>query len=237
MRSLRRRVVLPFALVAGVGLFACATPRVFTRIAAGLTPSVSYFVPTEQRVVALTIDDGPDPEATPRILEVLDRHDARATFFLIGNQIQGNEALLGKMRDHGHELANHTFRERASIGLPGTQLARDLERTDALLRPFGAVEWFRPGSGAFTPAMLDLATNRGYRTALGDVYPLDAWVPSSRFHSWYILRSVRPGSIVVLHDSKGRGQRTAETLDRVLPALRERGFRVVTLSELASAAK
>ena len=80
--------------------------------------------------------------------------------------------------------------------------------------------------------MLALAEERGYGTALGDVFPFDPQIPSSRFHAWYILQTVRPGSVIVLHDAGDRGERTAATLETVLPALRERGYRVVTLSEL-----
>jgi peptidoglycan/xylan/chitin deacetylase (PgdA/CDA1 family) len=221
-----------FLVTACLGLVACAAPRLVTRAAAQLTPGVTYFVPTEERVVALTIDDGPDPAETPRILEVLAQHEARATFFLIGSRVPGNEALLARMGADSHEVANHTLHERASILLPPEALAAELRATDDLLSPYGSVRWFRPGSGWVSERMLRLASQQGYSTALGDVFPFDPLIPSSRFHAWYILRHVRPGSVIVLHDANGRGARTADTLGVVLPELRERGYRVVTLSEL-----
>jgi peptidoglycan/xylan/chitin deacetylase (PgdA/CDA1 family) len=77
---------------------------------------------------------------------------------------------------------------------------------------------------------------QGYRCALGSVYPYDATIGSARFSSWHILRNVRPGAIIVLHDGGLRGRRTAQVLRQVLPELRRRGYRVVTLSELVTAA-
>jgi peptidoglycan-N-acetylglucosamine deacetylase len=76
----------------------------------------------------------------------------------------------------------------------------------------------------------------GYRCVLGSVYPFDATIPSAAWATGYILRNVRPGAIVVLHDGGGRGRRTARVLAEVLPELRRRGYRVVSLSELVAAA-
>ncbi len=226
------RTFLLGAALAVPMLAACASPMLLTRAAARVTPSVVWFFPTEEKLVALTIDDGPDPADTPRLLDVLREYDASATFFVIGDRVAGNEAILRRMRAEGHELGNHTFRERASVNVATDELAGELDRTHALLAPFGEVSWFRPGSGAFDDDILELAEARGYRTVLGDVFPFDTWIRSSRFHAWYILRNVRPGSVIVLHDARGRGQRTADTLARVLPTLRQRGFRVLSLSAL-----
>jgi peptidoglycan/xylan/chitin deacetylase (PgdA/CDA1 family) len=80
--------------------------------------------------------------------------------------------------------------------------------------------------------MVRLAASLGYGTALGSIYSFDHLIRSPRFHARFILGRVRPGSVVVLHDAQGRGTRTAATLEIVLPALREQGYDVVTLSEL-----
>ena len=120
-----------------------------------------------------------------------------------------------------------------SVLVPAAELVADVDATHALLAPFGPLRWFRPGSGLFSPDLLELAREHGYRLVLGDVFPLDGRLPFARFHRWYILRHVKPGSIIILHDAEGRGARTAETLRHVLPVLRQRGLDVVTLSELA----
>jgi peptidoglycan/xylan/chitin deacetylase (PgdA/CDA1 family) len=84
--------------------------------------------------------------------------------------------------------------------------------------------------------MVATMARHGYRCALGSVYPYDATIPSATFSTRYILRNVGPGGILVLHDGGSRGRRTARVLRAVLPELKGRGFRVVTLSELAAAA-
>jgi peptidoglycan/xylan/chitin deacetylase (PgdA/CDA1 family) len=101
-----------------------------------------------------------------------------------------------------------------------------------VLGRFGPVRWLRPGSGWYTGAMLDAVERAGYRCALGSVYPYDAHVRAPRLAAAYLLANVRPGAVIVLHEGGGRGRRTVDVLRRVLPVLRARGYRVVTLSEL-----
>ena len=85
--------------------------------------------------------------------------------------------------------------------------------------------------------MLKLAREQGYRLALGDVFPLDSGISSPRFQRWYILQHAQPGSIIILHDALSRGVRTAAALRAVLPILKDRGFKIVTLTALATLAE
>ena len=196
-------------------------------------PGCLYQVPTEQRLVALTIDDGPDPASTPMILAELRRHHARATFFLITDRLRGQEPLVSRLVAEGHELGNHFTRDRPGIRLAPRVLEADLLRADRALAPWGRPAWARPGSGRYSQPMIGVMERHGYRCALGSVYPFDAAIPSTAWASSYILRNVRPGAIVVLHDGGSRGRRTARVLADVLPELRRRGYRVLSLSELA----
>ena len=84
--------------------------------------------------------------------------------------------------------------------------------------------------------MLDILDDHGYGVALGSIYPLDAQIPWSGFAAWLIRWRAKPGAIIILHDNGGRGERTASTLERVLPELEHRGYRVVSLSELVDLA-
>jgi peptidoglycan/xylan/chitin deacetylase (PgdA/CDA1 family) len=225
------------AVVLGAGTLLSGPPAWIIEWLAARFPGCLYQVPVGAPLVALTLDDGPDPATTPLILAELRRHEARATFFLIAERVPGRERLVRQVVADGHELGNHFTRDRPSIRLDPRQFALDLEQAHRVLAPFGAVRWARPGGGWYSRAMVATMASRGYRCALGSVYPYDATIPSSGFSSWHILRNVRPGAIIVLHDGGARGRRTARVLGAVLPELRRRGFRVVPLSELVAAAR
>lgn len=219
----------------GTGALLSGPPAGIVEWLAARFPGCLYQVPLPAPLVALTLDDGPDSATTPLILAELRRHEARATFFLIAERVAGREGLVRQVVAEGHELGNHFTRDRPSIRLDAAEFARDLEQAHRVLAPFGTVRWARPGSGWYSSSMVATMAEQGYRCALGSVYPFDAAIPSSAFSSWHILRNVRPGAIIVLHDGGGRGRRTARVLGAVLPELRRRGFRVVPLSELVAA--
>ncbi len=195
-------------------------------------PGCLYRVDTDEPVIALTLDDGPDTAATPLILEQLRRHSARATFFLIASRVPGREELVRRVVADGHELGNHFLYDRASIRLSPEAFAADLERAGRLLAPFAPTVWARPGSGWYSQAMIAAIQRAKHRCALGSVYPADASIPWAAFARRYILRNARPGAIVILHDGGARGRRTARVLADVLPELRRQGYRIVSLSEL-----
>ena len=222
-------IISPILAVGAVFVF---QPDLVVSMLAQHSPEVLYLVDTQEPVVALTIDDGPDPVATPKILDLLDQHDAHATFFLITSRIPGNEEIVVRTVEEGHELANHLVTDDPSIVLSPAEFERQLLESHRVLSRFSDVHWFRPGSGWYNAKMLSILHQHGYRCALGSVYPFDPQIPSAWFSSRYILRNVRPGSIIVLHDYGGRGERTATALATILPDLHRRGFRVVTLSEL-----
>jgi peptidoglycan/xylan/chitin deacetylase (PgdA/CDA1 family) len=222
-------IISPILVVGAVFVF---QPDWVISILAKHSPEVVYLVDTQEPVVALTIDDGPDLAATPRILDVLSQHEAHATFFLITSRIPGNEEIVVRTVEEGHELANHLTTDDPSIVLPPAKFERQLLESHRVLSRFSDVHWFRPGSGWYNAEMLSILHQHGYRCALGSVYPFDPQIPSSWFASRYVLRNVRPGSIIVLHDYGARGERTASALATILPELHRRGFRVVTLSEL-----
>jgi peptidoglycan/xylan/chitin deacetylase (PgdA/CDA1 family) len=200
-------------------------------------PEVVFSVETERQVVALTLDDGPDPTATPQILDLLEEHGAKATFFVIGERIPGNESLLARMVEEGHELGNHGLREQPAILLSTEDLEHSIDSTAAVLAGFGSVRWYRPGSGAFDMEMVDVVQRRGLEMALGSIYPFDTAIENPDLSSAYILGHVEPGSIIVLHEHNDHGIRTVETLRTVLPELDRRGFTVVDLTTLVHSAQ
>ena len=210
-------------------------PRWLVPMIAARSPRCLYIAPTRDRLVALTLDDGPDAAHTRQLLDVLRAHDAHATFLLISSRVAGNETLVRAAVTEGHELGNHLTRDESSIRLSPEAFAAAVNEAGRVLDDFAPVRWLRPASGWYDDAMLDTIERAGLRCALGSVYPYDPHIASPRFAAAYVLSNVRPGAVIVLHEGGDRGRRTVETLRRVLPVLRARGYRVVTLSELTGA--
>ena len=199
-------------------------------------PGCLYRVSTRARLVALTIDDGPDPRTTPLILAELRRHGARATFFLIAERVTGQEELVRRLVAEGHEVGNHFTRDRPSIRLGPVAFEHDLLQAHQVLATYAPVSWARPGSGWYSRSMIRALSRHGYRCALGSVYPFDTVVPWASVAARFVRQHARPGAVVILHDGGARGARTAQVLRDALPELRRRGFRVVSLTELVAAA-
>jgi peptidoglycan-N-acetylglucosamine deacetylase len=229
-----RNALLLLMAAASSGLSCRATVQWQVRRLAKDNPRVLYSVETSTRALALTIDDGPDPVTTPAILDLLERNGAHATFFIITGRVPGNEELLRRMVAEGHEIGNHLTRDEPSIKLAPEEFERQLLDSHELLSEFAAVRWFRPGSGRYNARMLATIERHGYRCALGSNYPFDPHIRWSWFSRRFILSNAQPGSIVILHDWTSKGRRTVKTLSRLLPQLRERGFDIVTLTELES---
>jgi peptidoglycan/xylan/chitin deacetylase (PgdA/CDA1 family) len=112
------------------------------------------------------------------------------------------------------------------------QFKADLMQAHRALTPWAQPRWARPGSGWYTQEMVEVMRRHGYRCALASVYPFDVLIPSVAWANSYILRNVRPGAIILLHEGGTRGLRTARVLSQVIPELRRRGYRVLTLSEM-----
>ena len=234
MRITRIRVLLFISsvLLALAGAIVWTAPDWLLDTMAKRYPGCLYRVATRERIVAVTLDDGPDSVSTPVILAELRKHGAGATFFLISERMRGQEPLVRSIVADGHELGNHFSHQGPSARLSAQEFEHDLLRAHRVLTQFSQPAWARPASGWYTRSMVDAMTRHGYRCALGSVYPLDAAIPSVYWATHYILRNVRPGAIVILHDGGSRGKRTAHVLAAVLPTLRKRGYRVVSLSEL-----
>ena len=209
-----------------------AAPRWLIPVIAARSPRCVFEIATEHRAVALTLDDGPDGEHTPEILRVLREDGAHATFFMISEHVAGCEEIVSSVVAAGHEIGNHLTRDESSIRLAPAAFAAALREAGRVLERFGPVRWLRPGSARYSASMLATIEQAGYRCALGSIYPYDVYVPLVRFASAYILAAVRPGAVIVLHERGSRGLRSVATLRRVLPALRQRGYRVLSLSEL-----
>lgn len=208
-------------------------PQWMFRLISQVSPGALFYVDTEQPVVALTIDDGPYPETTDAILQILERHGVSATFFMLSGELAGHEATLQRLVAAGHELGHHMTMDESSIRLPAEAFKTKFMTAEQTLSVYSTPYWFRPGMGWYNQRMLQLVENQGYQLVLGSLFPYDTHVPFIWFARWFVLSNLDPGDIVVLHDGpKNRGERTVQLLDQLLPKIQQRGYRIVTLTEL-----
>ena len=216
-------------------------PRWIFSIATRLFPGALYArVPqNNEKIVALTIDDGPST-STQAILNVLEQHDVKATFFNISGNLPGHEHVVQQAIAANHEMGNHLTADTASIQLSPKQFESALLSAEAQLLALHpeqpTLKWLRPGMGFYNNTMIRTAKRHGYHTVLGSRFPYDTHIPSSQFSNTFILRTLQTGDIIVLHDGEedNRGDRTVKTLQTVLPALKSRGYTITTLSQLAA---
>jgi peptidoglycan/xylan/chitin deacetylase (PgdA/CDA1 family) len=189
-------------------------------------------VDTEERVVALTFDDGPDPTNTPKVLAVLDQQQVKATFFMMGRNVERYPAVAREVLRRGHEIGNHSY-SHPKLVLMSPQRVRDvIERTDKLLRDIGVSGeiLFRPPHAAKFIVLPCVLVQMKKLSVLGDVDPKEWKQRSAAVMTDSILRQVRPGSIIGLHDPNGA--ETLRTLQNILPALAAQGYRFETVSAL-----
>ncbi|KAF2423757.1 nodulation protein nodB [Tothia fuscella] len=198
-------------------------------------PAVLWQVATPDKVVALTIDDGPS-EFTSEIRGILKENDAKATFFIIGGQVAGREEMLSDLVRDGNELGNHAMHDEPSRSLKDSKLEEEINTVNAMLEKAymnaqveSPPKYFRPGSGFFSDRILKLVDKMGYRLVLGSIYPHDPQISFWRVNARHILSMLAPGKIIICHDRRAW---TAPMLRRVLPEMKRRGYRVVTVTEL-----
>jgi peptidoglycan/xylan/chitin deacetylase (PgdA/CDA1 family) len=192
------------------------------------------FRPGRDGLVALTFDDGPHALTTPGLLDVLAAHRAHATFFIIGERGHENPSLLGRIAAEGHEIGNHLMRDEPSIRLGGREFDRQLAEVDTLLRGYGPVRYFRPGSGWFSPRMLRSGARAGYRCALGSPDLVAQRYRDPAALAARLARRCRPGAIIVLHEGTSERAAVVEVTDRLLSALALKGLRAGTLAEVSA---
>ena len=207
----------------------------------GAEPATIWAGPPSRHAVALTFDDGPCSRYTPKILALLKRYQAHATFFVLGCKVEKCPRLIKAMLRDGHEVGNHTF---SHPRLPKSdQLAREREIEETFLdlellgcpREHGLI---RPPYSAFDDRLLSYISHTGRRLALWSLDSGDWKNLDSQTIVKNVLDRVRNGSIVVFHEGNGTKEAdrnpTVEALKIILPALQAAGYQMVTMSELVA---
>jgi len=223
--------------VAGAGLTALGLGMFHPKVAL-FGPQHSHGPRAAPRV-ALSFDDGPHPDFTPRIAEALAKAGAQATFFCIGELAEKHPEVARALVAAGHELGNHTFSHNTGAHLfSAAALTDDLRRCQALLATLGAApRWYRPAVGIRNPPVHAAARALGLQIV--------TWSGAARDGAWAfdearalrLARQAQAGDILVLHDGlRGTPSKVRESTVRWLPtlleALKARGLQPVTVSQL-----
>jgi peptidoglycan/xylan/chitin deacetylase (PgdA/CDA1 family) len=197
--------------------------------AAGQAPAGSPVPATagSAGVVHLTVDDGPTPAWTPRVLELLARYRAQATFFVLGRSAAAYPDLVRQEFAAGHGVGNHTWSHRRLTGLRGGELAAEVGGTSAAIqRATGApVRCLRPPYATVDAASADRVRALGLRLVLWDIDTRDWRSPGAGVIAGRVLDRVRSGDVVLFHDGGGDRSQTVAALEQVLATLSARGFR------------
>jgi peptidoglycan/xylan/chitin deacetylase (PgdA/CDA1 family) len=200
-------------------------------------PSCLWSGCTHSKEIALTFDDGPHPEYTPQLLDVLDHYQVSASFFWLGVCVNRAPTVAREVYQRGHWIGLHGYDHRSFARLNSNDLKLSLELTQEAIATSCNLEPkyvrdVRPPNGLFTPRTIDLLHKWNYRPVMWSVVPED-WVrPGISVVSQRIIRQVHNGSLIVLHDGYYGGQDVAQTTAEIIPKLIEQGYHFVTIDRL-----
>lgn len=186
---------------------------------------------TGKKIVAITFDDGPS-SFTAEVLDILDKHNAKATFFCVGKNIESNPELFKSIVEKGHLVGNHTFSHSNNIGFSKTQTVKnEIEKNDEIIEKYSGSKpiYYRPPFGVTNPKIAR-ALNKTKHTVIGwSIRSLDTFIHDETKIYNRIVRQIRPGSIILLHDTS---ERSVRVLERLLIHLDSINYRSVTVKEL-----
>ncbi len=176
--------------------------------------------------LALTFDDGPNPNSTAIILDALEKEQVNATFFLIGRYIKGNEGLVRRMSEDGDDVGNHSWAHPDFTTLSPAQIHQQISDTQTAITDLGlpAPKLFRPPYGAFHPALLKYIN---MPVILWNIDPKDWMQTSAKDVAKLVEQQAKPGGIIVLHDHII----TAQAVERLIEKLKTK-YKFVTVTEL-----
>lgn len=185
-----------------------------------------------EKLVALTFDDGPSGQFTRRLLEGLEERDAKATFFLCGYRMEQYPELTERIFREGHEIGLHGYSHRSMQDMCRTDVDQEIEKTRALIPQGCQVTFLRSPGGLSGKCVRDAAADSGLVLLTWSVDPQDWAVNDSGVIQQRVISQVRDGDVILLHDMS---HSSVDAALAIIDELQERGFRFVTVSELAQA--
>lgn len=188
----------------------------------------------DRKLVALTFDDGPHPGRTPEILDILKKYNIKATFFLIGQNIEYYPEIVQREVEEGHEIGNHTYSHQVLSSCDEKKLMLEIDEFETALSDVCnyTSTLLRPPCGAFKDSFTEITENEGYELVLWNIDTRDWEHKSVDNIVKIILENVKDGDIILMHDYISGNSPTPEALTFIIPALLNEGYEFVTVSEL-----
>ncbi|MEG4997504.1 polysaccharide deacetylase family protein [Microcoleus sp. B4-D4] len=191
-------------------------------------------VKDSEKVIALTVDDGPWPKTTEQMLDIFQQNDVKATFFWIGKSIENSPEIARKVVAAGHAIGNHTWHHWYDP-MDAATVADEIDRTAKLIYETTGVKttFFRPPGGVLNNGLAKYAKDRNYSVVMWSVTSADTdphAQPSAFVNN--VLKGAKPGAIVLMHDGGGDRSRTVKALPEMIAGLKKQGYRFVTVPEL-----
>jgi peptidoglycan/xylan/chitin deacetylase (PgdA/CDA1 family) len=235
-RIIARIVIVIFVVLAAGALFSVFFDQVvLTR------KGTTYHIPISKKVVALTFDDGPSAEWTPKILRELKKSGVKATFFMLGKHVREFPDIARLVAQEGHEIANHTYNHGLLPFSDSRTLVRQIQDSEKIIFKTTGVKTvlFRPPKAWLTSQEKNQIRSLGYRVVLWSLNSKD-WVTfDDKFIVDFLVHNVRPGDIILFHDSGavlgmegGDRDETVRTIAPLVRKLRQIGYSFATVSEL-----
>ncbi|WP_350344121.1 polysaccharide deacetylase family protein [Proteinivorax tanatarense] len=186
-------------------------------------------IDTTEKKVALTFDDGPNPQTLPQKLEILEKYDVSATFFVLGTNAKNNKHFLQKIQNNGHQVANHSYDHQRFSEFSYSETIDDMLKTERIIDNYSAGRYFRPPYGVYTDTTLRAAYDHGFEVVLWSVDPRDWEAQCSNRVKENVVNNTKPGGIILLHEGH---QVTLEALPWIIEKLLSEGYQFVTIDEL-----
>ncbi len=206
----------------------------YLAVSSNFDPAIITSINTDEKVIALTFDDGPDARYTPEVLKILAEYQVIATFFVVGEDATLNPDIIAEQIKAGHEVENHSFTH------PDLLKKNDLTINEEILWCHEAIAsltgreplYFRPPRGLYNLDIVKLAGIYGYQVVLWTVCLENRSAPTPKAMAERVVKKCVPGSIILAHDGRKNRSKSVEALPLLIKSLQKKGFHFVTLHQL-----
>lgn len=187
---------------------------------------------TTNKEIAISFDDGPLPEYTPAILQILRQHDVKATFFCIGNRAEANKELFKQVYDEGHIIGNHSYSHSPVFDLfSAKKMTDDLQQMSTVARQVLGLQlkWFRPPYGVTNPNLKKAVMNGNFKSIGWNIRSLDTTIKDKDKLLEKVMKALKPGAVILFHDTC---KSTSDMLPEFLQKVKASGYAIVPMDKL-----